>query len=206
MLLTLIRIFFGVDMALGFFNYAGWSWLMARHFNIWFLFLSIFSTHFPDADMIPYLLLRRRYGLISHWVFGHHPLLVLPLAGIVSFGTARVWSPDETGYIVAIVTAGVFLHFAHDGMDILGFPWLSPFSMKRFRFRGGRFSVVSMREIEEWRERVLQSRERGGRSAMDEISGRTPPMTLAQLLFWGAGMMAFVIFVMETRWKYHEHI
>lgn len=199
MLFTLIRIFFGVDVALGFFNYTAWSWLMARHFNIWFLFLAIVSTHLPDVDMIPYLLLRRRYGLISHWIFGHHPLVVLPLAGIVSFESTRIWSSAGAGYIVTMVTAGVLLHFAHDGLGNLGFPWLSPFSIKRFRFRRGRFSVVPKREIEERRQHVLQWRQQGKRSAMDEISSRTPPMTLAQLLFWAAGMLALVIFVMETR-------
>jgi hypothetical protein len=202
MISTLIRIFFGVDVALGFFNYAAWSWFMAQPFNVWFLLLSIASTHLPDVDMIPYLLLRRRYGLISHWIFGHHPLLVLPLAGFASFA-ARIWASTETGYITAIVTAGVFLHFAHDAMGTLGFPWLSPFSMKRFRFRRGRFGVVPNREIEEWREQELQWRQQHERSGTDEISVRTPPMTLAQLLFWGAGIISLVIFLMERNWRYY---
>jgi hypothetical protein len=202
MLSTLIRIFFGVDMALGFFNYAAWSWIVGNKFSIWFLLLSIFSTHLPDTDMIPYLLFRRRYRLISHWVLGHHPLLVLPLVATVSFGAAKVWIPDGLGYTVAIVTTGVFLHFVHDGMDSLGFPWLSPFSMIQFRFQSGKFSVVPQKEIDEWRERATLWMQRGS-SAADEISGRTPPMTLAQLLFWGVGIMALVIFIMESSYRNH---
>jgi hypothetical protein len=161
---ALIRIFFGVDMALGFFNYAAWSWLMARHFNPGFLLLSLLSTHLPDADMIPYLLLRRRHGLVSHWIFGHYPLLVLPLTGVISFGVARVLLPHETGYLTAMVTTGVFLHFAHDGMNWLGFPWLSPFSMKRFRFHNGRFTMVPQEEIQAWKERAQQWRQQTERS------------------------------------------
>ncbi len=194
MLLTLIRILLGVDMALGFFNYTAWSWLAGHPFNVRLLCLSIFSTHFPDWDMIPYLLLRHR--LISHWVIGHHPLLVLPLVAIASFCASTIWMPDAVDCIVGMASTGVFLHFAHDGMGKWGFPWLSPFSMTRFRFRGGKFSVVPQQEIDAWREQALLWKQREP-SAMDEISVRTPTMTVAQLLFWAAGVIAVLVFIVE---------
>ena len=35
------------------------------------------------------------------------------------------------------------------------------------------------------------------RSAADEIAGRTAPVTIAQFLFWGAGVLALIVFVMD---------
>jgi hypothetical protein len=191
MLLTLVRILFGVDMALGCFNYVAWSWIAGQRFSALFLFLSIFSTHSPDADMIPYLFLRRRYGLVSHWVVGHHPLLLLPFVAVASFVAARILTPDRVSYTVALITSGVLLHFLHDGASSLGFPWLSPFSQARFRFRSGKPIVVPEAETEQWMS-YWKARER---SAADEIAGRTAPVTIAQFLFWGASVLALIVFV-----------
>ena len=191
MLSTLVRILFGVDMALGCFNYVAWSWIAGQRFSAWFLFLSIFSTHFPDADMIPYLLLRRRYRLVSHWIVGHHPLLLLPFVAVASFAAAKILKPDCVSYTVALITSGVLLHFLHDGASSLGFPWLSPFSQARFRFRSGKPIVVSRAETEQWMS-YWKTRER---SAADEIAGRAAPVTISQFLFWGAGVLALIAFV-----------
>lgn len=193
MLSTLVRILFGVDMALGCLNYVAWSWIAGQRFSALFLFLSIFSTHFPDADMIPYLFLRRRYQLVSHWVIGHHPLLLLPFVAVASFVAARILMPDRVGYTVVLITSGVFLHFLHDGASSLGFPWLSPFSRTRFRFRSGKPIVVPQAETDQWMS-YWKTRER---SAADEITGRAAPVTIAHFLFWGAGVLALIIFIVE---------
>ena len=203
MLLTLIRIFLGVDMALGLFNYAAWTWLAGQPFNIWFLLLSLFSTHLPDADMIPYLIFRKRYRLISHWIFAHHPLLLLSLVALASFGAAKIWVPDAAGYTVGLMTTGVFLHFAHDGLHLQGFPWLSPFTFTQFRLRGGKFSAVPQRELDEWRQHVSRWKQNDP-SAADEIIVRTPPITWTQLLLWSAGAIAVAFLIFER--GFHNHI
>jgi len=199
MFLTLIRIFFGVDMALGLFNYAVWSWLFGQPFNIWFLLLSLLSTHLPDADMIPYLMLRRRYGIISHWIFGHHPLLVLPLTAGISYLVLKIWMSGAAGYGAVLMTCGVFLHFAHDGFHKLGFSWLSPFSFKYYRFSGGKFSAVPQDELDEWWEKVMAWRQQEKPSAADEISVRAPAITVGQFLIWGVGLVAVIIFAVVRR-------
>ncbi len=202
MLLTLIRIFLGVDMALGLFNYAVWTWLAGQPFNIWFLFLSLLSTHLPDADMIPYLMFRKRYRLISHWIFAHHPPLVLPFVALASFWAAKIWAPDAVGYTVTLVTTGVFLHFAHDGLHTEGFPWLSPFSLTQFRLRGGKFSAVPESELDEWRERTTRWQQQDP-SAFNEISGRAAPISPALLMFWIAGLVVIVLLIVGR--NYHNH-
>jgi len=106
MILTLSRIFFGVDMALGFLSYAGCSWLAGQRFSFLFLFLSIFSTHFPDADMIPYLLFRKRYRLVSHWVFGHHPY------------HTQVFVLTNHPRAPLVMEGGTTFHFVTDGIHV----------------------------------------------------------------------------------------
>ena len=194
MLLTLVRIFFGVDMALGFFNYAVLSWLAGQRFNVIFLLISILSTHFPDVDMIPFLILRNRYRLACHWIVGHHPPLVLFFVAAVSYTAAKMWIPDRVGYTTALTTVGVLLHFSHDGTSELGFPWLSPFSLKRFRFRIGKPIIVPQAETDQWTDN-WKARER---SAAEEIYDRAEPIKLAHHLLWGAAMLVLVIFFIES--------
>jgi hypothetical protein len=155
MLLTLIRIFFGVDMALGFLNYVAWSWAMGQRFNIVFLALSILSTHLPDWDMIPFLLLRKRYRLYSHWIVGHHPIFVLSIVVLGSYFAAKAWAPGVVGYTAGMITCGVLLHFLHDTLNPIGFPWLSPFSLVHFRLQQGKLVIVSQAELD-----ALEKRER----------------------------------------------
>jgi hypothetical protein len=193
MLLTLIRIFFGVDMALGLLNYAAWSWAMGQRFNVVFLALSILSTHLPDWDMIPFLLLRKRYNLYSHWIVGHHPVFVLSAVVVGSYFGAKAWAPEAIGYTVGMITCGVVLHFCHDTMSKIGFPWLSPFSQMHFRFPLGKSVIVSQAELDasEKHERAL------GRTAAAEITDRAEPISLGMFAFWGIGVVAVVGFVMK---------
>lgn len=194
MLRIFIKILFGVDMALGFLNYAAWSWLAGQRFNIWFLLLSVLSTHLPDLDFVPFLLLRRRFRLFSHWMIGHHPVPLLFLVAAAGFVAGKIWLPGQTGYLVGLTASGVFLHFLHDGMHRLGFPWLSPFSQTRYRFQRATLMAVPRAEIEQWKNQ-WQSRER---SVEQEFSDRLPPLTPAQLLFWGTAALVVVVFAMRT--------
>jgi hypothetical protein len=190
MLLTLIRIFFGVDMTLGLLNYVAWSWAMGQRFNLAFLALSLFSTHLPDWDMIPFLLLRKRYRLYSHWIVGHHPVFVLSAVVLGTFFAAKAWAPDAVAYTVGMITCGVVVHFCHDTMSPIGFPWLSPFSMAHFRFQRGKSIIVSRAELEasEKHERALH------RNAASEITDRAEPISNGMFLFWGIGALALLWF------------
>jgi hypothetical protein len=202
MLPTLLRIFLGIDMALGLFNYAAWTWLSGQPFNIWFLCLSLFSTHLPDADMIPYLILRKRHRLISHWIFAHHPLLLLPLVALASYAGAKICAPDAVGYTVGLMTTGVFLHFAHDGLHKEGFPWLSPFTFTQLGFHEGKFGAIPQSMIDAWRERTMRWRKQDPQ-AFEEISSRATRITLPLFLFWMAGLVAVVILIWERGFPRH---
>jgi hypothetical protein len=200
MFLTLIRIFFGVDMALGLLNYVAWSWAMGQRFNIFFLALSIFSTPLPDWDMMPFLLLRKRYRLYSHWIVGHHPLFVFTAVVLGSYFAAKAWAPDTVGYTVGMITCGVMLHFWHDTMSKIGFPWLSPFTQAHFRLQRGKSIIVSQAELDasEKHERALQ------RTAAGEITDRAEPISKGMFLFWGIGLLALIAFVMAQMLSVHR--
>jgi hypothetical protein len=109
---------------------------------------------------------------------------------VASFVAARIFVPDRVGYTVGLVTSGVLVHFLHDGASTLGFPWLSPFSQTRFRFRSGKPIVVPPAETEQWIS-YWKTRER---SAADEIAGRMAPVTMAHVLFCGAALLVLIVF------------
>jgi hypothetical protein len=194
MLLTLIRVFFGVDMALGLLNFVAWSWAMEQRFKVIFLALSILSTHLPDWDMIPFLLLRKRYRLYSHWIVGHHPVFVLSAVVLGSYFAAKTWAPEAVGYAVDMITCGVVLHFLHDTCNPIGFPWLSPFSLVHFRLQKGKPIIMSQAELDasEKRERALS------RTGVSEITDRTEPISYGMFLFWGIGALALAVFVIKS--------
>jgi LexA-binding, inner membrane-associated putative hydrolase len=200
MFLTLIRIFFGVDMALGLLNYVAWSWAMGQRFNVIFLTLSILSTHLPDWDMIPFLMLRKRYRLYSHWIVGHHPVFVISAVVLGTFYAVKAWAPDAVAYTVGMITCGVVVHFCHDTMSPIGFPWLSPFTQAHFRFQKGKSIVVSQAELDasEKQERALC------RTAASEITGRAEPISLGMFLFWGIGALALIVFVISQPLSTHR--
>jgi len=102
-----------------------------------------------------------------------------------------MWVPDQVGYTVGLLTAGVFLHLAHDGMNGLGFPWLSPLSPMRFRFRFGKSIVVPPAEVAASMQ-VWKTRDR---SAAEEISGRAAPIGFWHCLFWGAALLVLISFI-----------
>jgi hypothetical protein len=200
MAFTLIRIFFGVDMALGLLNYVAWSWAMGQQFNFVFLAVSILSTHLPDWDMIPFLMLRKRYRLYTHWIVGHHPLFVLSAVILGSFYAAKAWTPYSVGYTVGMITCGVVLHFCHDTISPIGFPWLSPFSLAHFRFQRGKSIIVSRAELDasEKQERALH------RTAASEITDRAEPISNGMFLFWGIGALAFITFLTAQMLSTHR--
>ena len=194
MFLTLIRIFFGVDMTLGLLNYALWSWAAGQRFNIIFLALSILSTHLPDWDMIPFLLLRKRFRLCTHWIVGHHPVFVLSAVVLGSYFGAKAWAPGAVGYTMGMITCGVMLHFLHDTINPIGFPWFSPFSVAHFRIQRGKPVLVPQAELDayERQERALN------RTAASEITDRAEPISKGIFLFWGIGAAAVIVFVMKS--------
>jgi hypothetical protein len=83
-------------------------------------------AHFPDLDLIPFLMVRNNMRIPSHWIVGHHPIIIIPLAGIIALITGHFL---ELGawYLFSIAVFDVFLHFIHDSIQYQGLHWFSPF-------------------------------------------------------------------------------
>ena len=85
------RILFGVDMSAGILIYTFFSVIYGVSFDPIILLFSIFCSFLPDSDFVPYLVLKRRMGLVSHWFFYHHPLLVIPSIAVAGWFSSNIW-------------------------------------------------------------------------------------------------------------------
>ncbi len=120
------RILFGADSSFGLAVYLSVSLIFGEKFNLYVLIFSVFCAHLPDLDMVPFILFKKYATRRSHWVFGHHPLLLTPAAAAAAYFAGEKLGLNSD-YLATIAGAGVFLHFLHDTMEPQGLHWLSPF-------------------------------------------------------------------------------
>lgn len=130
----IVRILFGIDTSVGVFIYVFLSLVYGADFDPVILLFSIFCSHLPDIDFIPYLALKKKMGLVSHWVFCHHPVIVIPLVATTGY-LSSLWHGSDR-YIMFIAISGTALHFISDSWNTVGLHWLSPFSWRRYSLEG----------------------------------------------------------------------
>ncbi|MCD5381849.1 MAG: hypothetical protein LR017_00860 [Candidatus Pacebacteria bacterium] len=64
-----------------------------QEFGVLAFCFTVFMGHAPEGDMIPYLLWKKYKGSFAvgknkangHWVFGHHPLPIIPLGVLCAY-------------------------------------------------------------------------------------------------------------------------
>lgn len=151
----------------------GWSWVG--------LGAAIFLAHLPDLDLIPYVILKKVFGvkfrLPTHRTIGHHPLLVIPTVVVILY----LFGGIMTFYFMTIAIIALCGHFIHDSMETQGFHWLSPFSWKRitlYNFSFAKVSAVKYIRIH------LQKGKTYGRNAASEIIERADPIERGQKFIW----------------------
>jgi hypothetical protein len=187
-----VRILIGVDMTIGILLYLTISILFGEKFSVIFLAVTIFFAHFPDADMIPFLFLRKKFDLVSHQPIGHHPLILVPLTGAVGH-----WIGGP--YLSALMAISTLYHFVHDSAEEVGLAWLSPFSKKRWSLLGGWPRRVPDKFVEEFYEKVREI-SRKGDSAANEIKLRVEmdAFNPTTMFFFVFGVLALGIFALIT--------
>lgn len=184
---AIAKILIGVDMSTGILIYTILSLVFGIDFDLFVLIFAIWCAFLPDSDMVPYLLLRKKYGLVSHHIFFHHPPLFILFAGIISCFFAQ-WYGISGWYAVSIATCGSILHFIHDSCSPngVGAHLFSPFSWKRYSFARGIIPhYVSDKFVREYYEELgMMSRKMD--SALYEIVFRTEieKITLKTVLFF----------------------
>ena len=93
--------------------------------------------------MILYVALRKKWNLVSHHVFFHHPVPVFFFAGVAGWLFGGRYGVGDNLYTVSIAVSGVAAHFAHDAWKPVGMRVFSPFSKKRFSWAGGKTHWVN---------------------------------------------------------------
>ncbi|KKS37770.1 MAG: hypothetical protein A3G49_05505 [Candidatus Sungbacteria bacterium RIFCSPLOWO2_12_FULL_41_11] len=151
-----------IDLASGMVVYVIVSLFFGIQFDYRVLGLSIFFAFFPDLDFIPYVLLRRRFKLVSHHII-HFPLMLIPV------GAGLVWLVTQSSYLAILFALGVFIHFLHDGSDKTGMYWLWPLMRRPYQLTGRGFVMSA-----EARRAVFEESRKGAdkRSAWDEVTMR----------------------------------
>ena len=158
-----------------------------------YLLLAGFGNYLPDLDMVPYLLLRKRFGWRCHWdVGGHYPLIVLPLVGILTFLVARTTNIDNPIFATILVLACTFTHFVHDSTALPGFPWLSPFkkNVHMTLFYGWPRIITDAAFLED----LKRLNERLEKASIDEaLAAHGEPTTVWHFIAWivAVGMFCY---------------
>lgn len=119
-----------MDILFGCLVYLASTWVFNRSFSAIDASVVVFFALAPDLDFVPFLLLRRRLKLVSHW-FIHFPLLYIPI------GAIWVWlaSRGEWFFVVSFILASL-AHFLHDSKAVQGVQWLWPISRAGWAIEG----------------------------------------------------------------------
>jgi len=182
-----------IRISLGMLAYVSISELFGESFKLYAFGLSMFFVLLPLADWLLYLPLRRRYKLVSHYMW-YYPIIY------VSVGATVVYMISGSGYYVVLFTANSLANFVHATFQTpQGLQWLAPFSWISISLYGNKLKIFSAEErkaflakkYEEYKER---SKKRGRKDEMrtvdEELSDRRHsrgPKTIALLivsLFW----------------------
>lgn len=143
--------------------YVVMSFIFWRPFSWAELLLVMFFAWAPDSDGIPFLLLRKRFRLVSHW-FIHYPLPYILIVGSLVWWWGRDWFCLTTFVLASLA------HFLHDSHSVPGIRWGGPWG-RAYRLEG--FRLVRVDELDR---AIFYQRLREGtsqRSALDEILIRT---------------------------------
>jgi hypothetical protein len=169
-------------MTIGFLGYALLTFAFFERWSVETLCFSLLLSHAPDLDMPSYILMRKRLPYRSHWLVGHHPMLIVPLwMAIAAWMSAAL--QVETTYLVSLAAVNVTAHFIHDSLQPQGLHWLSPFSWQRFTLRHGCPEHVPKGV---WKEifRKKDAHDGSMPSAGEEISTRSEPVSPESALMW----------------------
>ena len=123
------QIAFGWDTNIALYSFVMLSFLFGEGANLWFFCIAGIAAYLPDLDLIPFLLLRKRMHIAGHWVFGHYPIIILPLevatVGIIALTVCQ----HHALFLISLVVVCTIGHFVHDAAaKSHGFHLLAPFT------------------------------------------------------------------------------
>lgn len=176
-----------IRISLGIVLYVSISLFFKEIFDLKILGLSIFFVLLPLADWVPYLMIRKRYKLVSHYLW-YYPLIYVPI------GTLLIWIISKNGYFATLFTTNSLANFIHATFrTTIGVQWPWPFSGISISLENG-LKIFSKEERNSYLEKKYQeylarATERGRkngpvRTVSEELSDRRHPKGIKTILFF----------------------
>jgi len=186
-----------IRISLGMLSFVFVSVLFGQRFNIQSLGLSIFFVLLPLADWLPYLMIRKKYRLVSHYLW-YYPLAYIPVGSII------VWIILKGEYYVALFIINSLANFIHATVQTpLGLEWLWPFSKNSFSLYGNELIIFSKNErlscmkkkYAQYETRSFKKRgKQGARSLSEEFSDRKHPKGKKTITLLAISIVAVLAF------------
>lgn len=183
----LVRIIFGPDVSIGILWYVLFSVCFGERFNPWVLGFSVFCAISPDTDLLPWIILRKRFSIQSHQDIFHHLVFIPAIAGIgIIF--AHLAGIDKI-FVSMIAIGAAMLHFIHDSYNQTGMHWLSPFSWSRYKVTGWkiwRMKKIRKSFVDDFYEKLMEV-EKGTNNFIEAItkrSSKTESLSVGKLTLW----------------------
>lgn len=179
-----------IRISLGMLAYVLVSLSFGKPFDLISLGLSLFFVLLPLADWLLYLPLRKRYKLVSHYVW-YYPPIYVPV------GAAIVYWVSGSGYYVVLFAVNSLANFVHATYRTpQGLKWIPRLSWKSVSLYGNKLRLFSEDErkayladlYEQLKERSLKrGHDDGMRTPSEEFSDRRKthtkgPKTIAFLI------------------------
>lgn len=177
----LVRFLFGTDVTIGMFAFAAVTLSLSVHAQWNIALLSIAFAILPDIDMLPYLMVRKNLAYRSHWLVGHHPIVMVPAYSALGFYIGSF--TNDQAYVGMLAAVNAIAHFAHDSIQPQGLHWLSPFSWTRYRLQDLALKKVP---LEVWSP-IMKSKGSSNDSIAREFSSRSAPIDAWHLSAWWVG-------------------
>jgi len=174
-------------------------------FNLIIVGYAICFAHFPDADFLPFLILRKKIKWNDmcggHWPYGHHPIIVIPLSFILSLAFHKVmsdffpeqWTKDGM-YVAWVALMATTLHFLHDSAQPQGLHWFSPIKWTHYTLRRGWPKKIPHEKTRQFYKLHNSSHQK--KSVTHEFTSRIPRMTDGEIFLIILSGTALIVFLM----------
>ena len=186
-----------IRISLGMLSFVVVSIFFGQTFNVWSLALSLFFVLLPLADWLPYLMIRKKYKLVSHYLW-YYPLAYIPVGSVI------VWIILKGEYYVALFIINSLANFIHATFRTpLGLEWLWPFSKNSFSLYGNELIIFSKEErlacmkkkYAQYETRSFKKRGKpGARSLSEEFSDRKHPKGKKTVALLTISILAVMVF------------
>lgn len=162
--------------------------------RVGYLAFAGFCSYLPDLDLLIFFPLRKRYGWTNHWVVGHHPIIVIPLAVLFTFLGVIMLGLEEQTFLTSLSGVCVTGHFIHDSTDECGLHWLSPFNWTHISLAHGWPQIIDRSKF--IRRTIDEARQMDKGSGSDKLAVMSESVSPLQVALWCVAVVELAIWMM----------